>query len=845
MTGRTISHYKILEKLGEGGMGVVYKAQDIKLDRIVALKFCSKHLLTNEETRTRFELEAKAASALDHPNIATIYEIDEAEGECFISMACIEGKSLKELIQEKTFSTEEILRIAIQICEGLNAAHKKDIVHRDIKSDNIKLTEEGLVKIMDFGLAKLRGVSRLTKTGTTLGTMHYMSPEQVQGLEVDQRSDIFSFGVVLYEMITGQLPFRGEYEAAVIYSIINEAPEPLTNYSPDIPEGLQRIVDKALEKDRNLRYQNAGEILTDFEKLVKGEEIKKIKRTGPNWKKWIYMGFGVSIIALALIFLKFFSVIRISPRVPVIPTVAVLYLENLGDRVDDYFAAGMTEAIITDLSKLGGLRVLSRSDVAAYRGKTVNIKELGQMLSVDYIIEGSIQRSDHMLRITAQLIKTKDGFEVWADRITRELNSVFEIQDEVAERVASALKVKLSPVEKKRIEKKPTGSIQAYDYYLKGMDYFWTGSQKDLDLALQMFDKSLAIDSNYALAYSGIGEVYATKYNYQRTLDWRDKAEKMAKKALTIDPELVEAHLTLGRVFDFEKKYAEAIDEFKNVIELSPSNNDAHRRIGYVYQNDLYDYPKAITSFQKALEIRPTDAKSYRGLGGSYSSMRRYDEAIKFIQKGLEISPDDIYLLAFLADAYRYQRKFDQALSIYEKAAKYYPDDPTVSFYLGGWIYYSKGDYAKAIQSFEKSIRQGMSEFMVLVYIGSAYQHKGDGMNAKIFFDSSAAACKKVLEKEPENAWAFSQLGLSYALTGKEKDAIEKGELATKFELSPEQTYNLALIYIILRKNDLALKILEQTCQKDPSYIDIASQEPYFERIKNDPRFQNLLKKKY
>ncbi len=845
MIGKTISHYKILEKLGEGGMGVVYKAQDTKLDRIVALKFCSRQLLANEETRTRFELEAKAASALDHPNIATIYEIDEVGGECFISMACIEGKSLKELIQEKTFSTDDILRIAIQIAEGLNAAHKKDIVHRDIKSDNIKLTQDGLVKIMDFGLAKLRGVSRLTKTGTTLGTMHYMSPEQVQGLEVDQRSDIFSFGVVLYEMITGQLPFRGEYEAAVIYSIINETPESLSNYRPDIPEGLQRIVDKALEKDRSLRYQSMSETLADFEKLVKGEEVKEVKKAAPNWRKWTYLAIGVLVIAMAYVFLKYFSVSRISTRTPVIPTVAVLYLENLGDRVDDYFAAGMTEAIITDLSKLGGLRVLSRSDVASYKGKVINIKELGKKLSVEYIIEGSIQRSDHMLRITAQLIKTKDGFQVWADRITRELNSVFEIQDEVAERVASALKVKLSPVEKKRIEKKPTGSIQAYDYYLKGMDYFWKGSQKDLDLALQMFDEALAIDSGYALAYSGIGEVYATKYNYQRTLDWRDKAEKMAQKALALDPELAEAHLTLGRVYDFEKKYTEAIEEFKKVIELRPNNNDAQRRIGYVYQNDLYDYPKALASFQKALEIRPTDAKSYRGMGSSYTSMRRYDEAIKFIQKGLEISPDDIYLLTFLADAYRYQRKFDEALNIYYKAVKYYPDDPTVSFYLGGWICYSKKEYAKAIEIFEKSIRQGMSEFMVLVYIGSAYQHKGDRMNAKIFFDSSVTACKKVLEKEPGNAWVFSQLGLTYALIGKEKESIEKGELATKFELSPEQTYNLALIYAILKKNALALKNLEQTCQKDPSYIDIASLEPYFDRLKNDPTFQTLLKKKY
>jgi non-specific serine/threonine protein kinase len=842
MIGNTISHYEILEKLGEGGMGVVYKAEDTKLDRIVALKFLPKHLLCDNEAKTRFEYEAKAASALNHPNITTIYEIDEKEGECFIAMECVEGKSLKEFLKDKTLSIKEILKISTQIAEGLNSAHKKDIVHRDIKSDNIMVTDEGLVKIMDFGLAKLRGVSGLTKAGTTLGTMQYMSPEQVQGLEVDQRSDIFSFGVVLYEMITGQLPFRGEYEATVIYSIINETPEPLTKYQSDVPEGLQKIVDKTLEKDVNLRYQSLGELLLDFGKLVKGEEVQGVV---PKRMNWTFLGIGAGVFGLALVILMLFWFFKSFQRVPSVPTLAVLYLENLGDKTDDYFVAGMTDAIITDLSKLEGLRVLSRSDVAPYKGKAINVKDLGKKLCVDYIIEGSIQKADHMLRITAQLIKTKDGFHLWADKFTGELNSVFEVQDEVAERIASALKVKFSPVEKNRIEKKPTGSIQAYDYYLKGMDYFWTGSQKDLDLALEMFNKALEIDSNYALAYSGIGEVYATKYNYQRTLDWRDKAEKMAKRALVIDPELAEAHLTLGRVYDFERKNTVAIEEFKKVTELRPNSNDPYRRLGYVYLYNLYDYTKAISFFQKALEIRPTDAKSYRGLGLSYTSLRKYDEGIKYIKKGLEIAPDDIYLLTFLADAYRYKRMFDQALDVYNKALKYYPDEPAISYYIGGLVYYSKKEYDKAIEVLEKSIKQGMSEFMVLVNIGSAYQHKGDKREAKVFYDSSVYACKKVLEKEPQNAWALSQLGLSYAFLGNEKDAIENGNLALKAELSPEQVYNLALIYAILKKNDLTLKSLEQACLKDPSYIDIASLEPDFEKLKSHPRFQKLLKKKY
>ena len=281
------------------------------------------------------------------------------------------------------------------------------------------------------------------------------------------------------------------------------------------------------------------------------------------------------------------------------------------------------------------------------------------------------------------------------------------------------------------------------------------------------------------------------------------------------------------------------------MIELRPNNNDAYRRLGYVYQNNLFNYAKAIEYFQKALEIRPTDSKSYRGLGGSYTSMRKYDEAMKFINKGLEIAPDDIYLLTFLADAYRYQRKFDQALDVYQKTLKYYPNDPTVSYYIGAWVYYSMGEYDKAIEIFEKSMQQGESEFMVLVYIGSAYRHKGDKEKAKAFFDSSVSVCKKVLEGEPENASALSNLGLTYAFLGNKKEAIEKGELAMKHEEGAEPVYNLALIHAILKNNDLALKNLEQTWEKDPSYIDIATLEPDFKNLKDHPRFQKLLKKKY
>ncbi len=312
MVGKTISHYKILEKLGEGGMGVVYKAQDTKLDRIVALKFLPPHLLNDAEARTRLILEAKSASGLNHPNITTIHEVDEVEGENFICMEYIEGKSLRESIKDRSFSIPEILNTTIQIAEGLKAAHRKGLVHRDIKSDNIMITPEGLVKIMDFGLAKIQGRSNLTKTGTTLGTIRYMSPEQLQGMEVDQRSDIFSFGVVLYEMITGQLPFKGEHEASVIYSILNETPEQLSNYKADLPGKLQGVVDKALAKNRNERYQRVEDMLADLESIKRGGEtaLTALESGRPKWPRkkmtYIFAGLAVLIVLLVLVLVKYF-----------------------------------------------------------------------------------------------------------------------------------------------------------------------------------------------------------------------------------------------------------------------------------------------------------------------------------------------------------------------------------------------------------------------------------------------------------------------------------------------------------------------------------------------------------
>jgi serine/threonine protein kinase len=505
MIGKTISHYKILEKLGEGGMGVVYKAQDIQLKRLVALKFLPPHISDHPEEKARFIHEARSASALNHPNVTTIYGIEESPQGLFIAMEYVEGRTLKQIIEKETLSMKKVLDIGIQICEGLTTAHEKGIVHRDIKSANIMLTPRGQVKIMDFGLAKLKGATRLTQTRSTLGTAAYMSPEQAQGEEVDQRSDIFSFGVVLYELLTGKLPFGGEHQAAIIYSIINEEPQPVARFNNQVSAKLEDMVFKALAKDKEERYQHIDELLADLRRERKSLDYVKTalitKPAEPSKvvkSKTIPLLIGVlAILILIVVYFAFLK--RKEPTTVSKPSIAVLYLRNLSEnKEDDYFASGMTEDIITQLSKIGGLLVASRSDIDQYKDKQINLREVADKLKVKYVMEGSVQKYKDKIRITCQLIKASDGFHVWADSYDRQMEDLFAIQADVAKSVAQALKVALAPVEVERIEKKPTQNVQAYNYYLQGREYYFGGgslTKKGLELSSRMFEK--AVDTKY------------------------------------------------------------------------------------------------------------------------------------------------------------------------------------------------------------------------------------------------------------------------------------------------------------------------------------------------------------
>jgi serine/threonine protein kinase/tetratricopeptide (TPR) repeat protein len=807
MIGKVFSHYRILEKTGEGGMGVVYKAEDTRLKRIVALKFLHEQFAADSTAKERFFREARSASALNHQNIITIHEIDEFEGKHFISMEFVEGSSVKDLIGQKALTVKKALDIAIQVAEALKNAHRKSVIHRDLKSDNIMLTPEGTVKIADFGLAKLKGASVVTTETSVMGTLAYMSPEQLQGMTTDERTDIFSFGVVLYEMLAGTLPFWSEHAQAIMYSVLNEDPEPVTRKNKEIPIELERIIRKTLEKTRELRYQSAVELSDDLRRV--NEKLE----TGARRKA------------------------------PAVPSLAVLYFENLGGgEEDDYFAAGMTEDIITDLSKIDGIRVLSRSDVLPYRGKTVSIKEIGRMLNVDYMLEGSVRKSGSKLRITAQLIRVSDGFHVWAERFDRELKDVFEVQSDVSQKVAQALEIRLTVTQIQRIEKRPTISIKAYDYYLRGRDYYWRLGKEDLEFATQMFERALQVDPQYALAYAGLADIYVYKYDayYDRSVQLLEKAEEAAKRALALDYDLPEAHRALGRVYKEKRKHKESIGEFKKAIELKPDYIEAYRALGWIY-DEMRDYDNAIAHAERALEIRPSERESYVLLGVAYLDKREYEQAIKTLTKGLEIAPDYGTAYYYLGNVYQKQGKFEKALEMYEKCVKVGGD---VNVYIDmGWVHLLKGDFQKAITSYKKCIELGCFEFLAHYYLGLTNQAQGNAKESKECYELCLELSRKLLQDDPDNPYVHSALGLTHTALGQKEEGIEYGEQAVS--LDPENgaiLYDLARIYASQNRPEEAIqalgKALDRCLSPSPSEAKL---DPHFKFLQTFPGFRKAV----
>jgi serine/threonine protein kinase/Tfp pilus assembly protein PilF len=633
--------YRILGELGRGGMGVVYKAEDTRLKRTVALKFLPPGMTHDPEVKARFMREAQAAAALDHPHICTVYEFDEADDKTFISMAYIEGRSLKKKLETGPLELEEALNIADQVAEGLGEAHKKGIVHRDIKSGNIMVTERGQAKIMDFGLARTTEATMVTREGTTMGTVAYMSPEQARGDKVDHRTDIWSFGVVLYEMLTGELPFKGEHEQAIIHSILKDKPRSITDQKADVPQSTQQVVFRALEKDLAKRYQRIDDLLDDLKSISAGivpEEIKsRLRKARFGKRKRAFLYGGAAGLVLAAVGA---ALILFSRPAQAIDSIAVLPLANLSsDPEQEYFADGMTEELITNLAKVGALKVISRTSVMQYKGTKKPLPQIAKELGVDALIEGSVLREGGQVRITAQLIQASTDQHLWAESYQRDLRDVLALQGEIAGAIADKVRAALTPTERTRLASARPVNPEAYDAYLKGMQYRYKLTPQDFDTALEYFELALKKDPNYAPAYAGMALVWATsaKAGYTAPREVVPKAKAAALKAVELDDTFAQAHSSLATVITFcEWDWARAEAEFKRAIELNP--NDPEARALYSFYLILRRPEEAMTQVQRAVELDPLNAW-YRAAYAAHPFLAgRDDEALALYRKVLSMS---------------------------------------------------------------------------------------------------------------------------------------------------------------------------------------------------------------
>jgi len=649
-------------------MGIVYKAQDVKLDRPVALKFLPQNLITSQDEAVRFQQEAKAISSLNHPNVATIYDLDEADAQRFLVLEYLPSGTLKSKIKDlyssgRELSLAQLVEYGLQIAEGLAHAHRHGIVHRDVKTDNMMLTEEGKVKITDFGLAKLRGGAHVTKTGSTVGTAAYMSPEQIRGEEADHRSDLFSLGVVLYELATGHLPFRGEHEAALSYSIVNEEPVRLKSLRPSLPSALENVIYRCLAKDRTNRFERAEEILTELRKVqqeISGPVTAHVKASkGP----WIVVAAFLVVTVIALY--VFFS----SKHVPTdTKSIAVLPFRNLSEEKDnEYFSDGITEDIITQLSKIGDLRVISRTSAMRYKNSEKSLREIGKELDVATILEGSVRRSGNQVRIVAQLIDAYTDEHIWAETYDKELTQIFAIQSNVAEQIAAALKAKLSPAEKELIEKKPTVSVTAYDFYLRGRDYYYRYHKQDNENAIELFKTALELDPSYALAYAGLGDSYGQRVGkFGFSTDWLDSAITVSEKALSIDPQLAEAYKALGLAYDFKGWVHKALEAYERSVQLNPNYDPAVGNIGFSNLR-IGQFDEALRWMRRSLSHDPSVAFTSFGIGVIYFRLGDDLSAERWFRRATELQPDFAYGVAALAQLYLYHGNYDQAIQTGKK----------------------------------------------------------------------------------------------------------------------------------------------------------------------------------